>query len=125
MIIRSLLDKVKSRLNKGKAIVLVGPRQVGKTTMINALLKDIPYLFLDGDDSVVMDTLSNDNTQTLRNIIGEYKYVFIDEVQRIPNIGLKLKIIVDQIKEVQVIVSGSSVLDIHNLTQEPLTGRKY
>ena len=125
MITRSLLDRIKDRLNKGKAIVLVGPRQVGKTTLINALLKDISYLFLDGDDSVVMDTLSGANTETLKSIIREYKYVFIDEVQRIPNIGLKLKIIVDQIKDVQVIVSGSSVLDIHNLTQEPLTGRKF
>ena len=125
MITRSLLGRIKDRLNKGKAIVLVGPRQVGKTTLINALLKDISYLFLDGDDSVVMDTLSGANTETLKSIIREYKYVFIDEVQRIPNIGLKLKIIVDQIKDVQVIVSGSSVLDIHNLTQEPLTGRKF
>lgn len=107
MITRSLIDKIRDRLNKGKAIVLVGPRQVGKTTLVNSLLKDISYLFLDGDDSVVMDTLANANTETLRNIIGEFKYVFIDEVQRIPNIGLKLKIIVDQIKEVQVIVSGS------------------
>ena len=125
MITRSLLDRIKDRLNKGKAIVLVGPRQVGKTTLINALLKDISYLFLDGDDSVVMDTLSGANTETLKSIIREYKYVFIDEVQRIPNIGLKLKIIVDHIKDVQVIVSGSSVLDIHNLTQERLTGRKF
>jgi predicted AAA+ superfamily ATPase len=125
MIIRILIDRIKDRLNKGKAIVLVGPRQVGKTTLINALLKDISYLFLDGDDSVVMDILANANTETLKSIIGDYKYVFIDEVQRIPNVGLKLKIIVDQIKDVQVIVSGSSVLDIHNLTQEPLTGRKF
>ena len=58
-------------------------------------------------------------------MIGTHQYVFIDEVQRIPNIGLKLKIIVDQIKTVQVIVSGSSALDISNLTQEPLTGRKF
>ena len=58
-------------------------------------------------------------------IFLHYKYIFIDEVQRIPNIGLKLKIIVDQIKDVQVIVSGSSSLDINNVTQEPLTGRKF
>jgi predicted AAA+ superfamily ATPase len=61
----------------------------------------------------------------LKSIIGNHKYIFIDEVQRIPNIGLKLKIIVDQIKDVQVIVSGSSSLDINNVTQEPLTGRKF
>jgi uncharacterized protein len=125
MIIRNLQSKIKERLNKGKVIVLVGPRQVGKTTVINSLLKNIPYLFLDGDDASVCDELSKANTEMLKSIIGEYKYVFIDEVQRIPNIGLKLKIMVDQIKNVQVIVSGSSTLDISDLTQEPLTGRKF
>ncbi len=125
MISRRLLQNVKARLNKGKVIVLIGPRQVGKTTMVNELLKNESFLFLDGDDSSVCDVLSTANTETLKNIIGNYKYVFIDEVQRIPNIGLKLKIIVDQIKNIQVIVSGSSALDISDLTQEPLTGRKF
>lgn len=125
MIFRDLTARIKDKLNKGKAIVLIGPRQVGKTTLVNALLDGIPFLFLDGDDTVVVDTLANANTETLRNIIGSYKYVFIDEAQRIPNIGLKLKIIVDQIKDVQVIVSGSSAFDINQVTQEPLTGRKF
>jgi predicted AAA+ superfamily ATPase len=125
MINRDLTAKIKSNLHKGKAIVLIGPRQVGKTTLINTLLSNLPYLFLDGDDAVVAETLANANTETLKSIIGNYKYVFIDEVQRIPNIGLKLKIMVDQIKEVQVIVSGSSAFDINHLTQEPLTGRKF
>jgi predicted AAA+ superfamily ATPase len=116
---------VLQKLHKGKVIVLIGPRQVGKTTLVNALLKDKEYLFLDGDDNSVSDLLSNANTEQLRSIIGNYKYVFIDEVQRIPNIGLKLKIMVDQIKDVQVIVSGSSAFDINNMTQEPLTGRKF
>jgi predicted AAA+ superfamily ATPase len=125
MIVRDLTPVIKSNLDKGKVIVLIGPRQVGKTTLVNSLLKDIPFLFFDGDDAVVSDTLANANTETLKNIIGNYKYVFIDEVQRIPNIGLKLKIIVDQIKNVQVIVSGSSAFDINHVTQEPLTGRKF
>lgn len=125
MINRDLTSKIKSNLHKGKAIVLIGPRQVGKTTLINTLLSNLSYLFLDGDDAVVAETLANANTETLKSIIGNYKYVFIDEVQRIPNIGLKLKIMVDQIKEVQVIVSGSSAFDINHLTQEPLTGRKF
>lgn len=125
MIHRELAKVLQGKFHKGKVIVLIGPRQVGKTTLINALLEGVPYLFLDGDDSVVVDTLSNANTEILKNIIGNYKYVFIDEVQRIPNIGLKLKIIADQIKDVQVIVSGSSAFDINNVTQEPLTGRKF
>lgn len=125
MIVRELRSRIAEKIGKRKIIVLIGPRQVGKTTLVNSLLEDIPFLFLDGDDAVVADTLANANTETLKSIIGSYKYVFIDEVQRIPNIGLKLKIIVDQIKDVQVIVSGSSAFDINNVTQEPLTGRKF
>ena len=125
MISRFLSSNIKERLNKGKVIVLIGPRQVGKSTLVFSLLKETEFLFLDGDDAVVAETLANANTETLKNIIGDYKYVFIDEVQRIPNINLKLKIIVDQIKDVQVIVSGSSAFDINHVTQEPLTGRKF
>lgn len=125
MIIRDLASNVVAKLHKGKVIVLIGPRQVGKTTLINSILNKSEYLFLDGDDNTVVETLSNANTENLISIIGNYKYVFIDEAQRIPNIGLKLKIMVDQIKDVQVIVSGSSAFDINNETQEPLTGRKF
>jgi len=125
MIIRDLASKIQDKFHKGKIIVLIGPRQVGKSTLVNSLLNEITHLFLDGDDVVVADTLANANTETLKNIIGNYKTIFIDEAQRIPNIGLKLKIIVDQIKDVQVIVSGSSAFDINNATQEPLTGRKF
>lgn len=125
MIARDLTAVLAKKLHRGKVIVLIGPRQVGKTTIINTLLADNDYLFLDGDDHSVAEIISNANTQALRNIVGTYKYVFIDEVQRIPNIGLKLKIIVDQIKDVQVIVSGSSAFDINNSTQESLTGRKF
>jgi uncharacterized protein len=125
MFSRDLTAVVQKRFLKGKVIVLIGPRQVGKTTLIHTLLKNKDYLFLDGDDDSVSERLSTANTENLRSIIGNYKYVFIDEVQRIPNIGLKLKIIVDQIKNVQVIVSGSSAFEINNTTQEPLTGRKF
>ncbi|MFJ1377214.1 MULTISPECIES: ATP-binding protein [Flavobacteriales] len=124
MINREFTHILQQKLRKGKVILLVGPRQVGKTTLINELLKDKNYLFLNGDDTSVVELISEANTEVLRNIIGNYKYVFIDEAQRIPNIGLKLKIIADQMKEVQVLVSGSSALDINNMTQEPLTGRK-
>lgn len=125
MIKRDFTEILQSKLHKGKAIILIGPRQVGKTTLIKELLSDKDYLFLDGDDNSVIQIFSNANTEILKNIVANHKYVFIDEVQRIPDVSLKLKIIVDQIKDVQLIVSGSSTLDISGITQEPLTGRKF
>lgn len=89
MIFRDLAANLGAKLHKGKVLVLIGPRQVGKTTLINSILKDKEYLFLDGDDITVTETLANANTEILKSIIGNHKYVFIDEVQRIPNIGLK------------------------------------
>ncbi|MFZ1791287.1 MAG: ATP-binding protein [Saprospiraceae bacterium] len=108
-----------------KAIILLGPRQVGKTTLIRTLIGDEDVLFLDGDDVTVRNTLSQINTQELKNLIGKNKIVFIDETQRIENIGLTAKIIVDQIKDVQLILSGSSSFQINEEIQEPLTGRKW
>lgn len=125
MIIRSLEEKIKNRFGTGKAILLIGPRQVGKTTLFNKLLEDKDYLFLNGDDPTVRKLLSSPNLEQLKNIIGDFKTVFIDEAQRIDNIGLTLKLITDQLKEVQLLVSGSSAFELNNHTQEPLTGRKW
>ncbi|PQJ80467.1 ATP-binding protein [Polaribacter porphyrae] len=125
MIKRQLYRQIEKKYHKGKAIVLVGPRQVGKTTLIKKILEDKTYLFLDGDDLTIRTLLENTNTEQLRSIIGDFKFVFIDEAQRIPNIDLTLKIITDQFKEVQLLVSGSSAFELKNLTNEPLTGRKF
>lgn len=124
MINRILQHTLKTKLFKGKALVILGPRQVGKTTLINELLNGSDYLFLNGDDSTVQTKLNDANTFNLKQIIGRHKIVFIDEAQRIVNIGISSKIITDQFKDVQLIVSGSSALEINNKTQEPLTGRK-
>lgn len=124
MIYRDFIAVLEEKMHKGKVILLIGPRQVGKTTLLRTLLQGKSFLFLNGDDSQIVDILSNANTQELKNIIGNYQYIFIDEAQRIPNIGLKIKIIADLFNGVQVLVSGSSALDINNMTQEPLTGRK-
>ena len=125
MIGRLIKPTLLAKFGKGKAIILIGPRQVGKTKLINDLLKDKQHLFLDGDDPTVRSLLQNSNTEQLKSIIGNHKFVFIDEAQRIENIGLTLKIITDQFKEVQLLVSGSSAFEIKNLTNEPLTGRKW
>ncbi len=122
---RVLLKKIESKFFKGKAIVLIGPRQVGKTTLIKEILTNKKYLFLDGDDPSVRDIMTNPNTEKLRSIIGENTIVFIDEAQRIENIGVTSKIIADQFKLVQLILSGSSSFDINNQINEPLTGRKW
>lgn len=125
MIKRHIKPTILTKFGKGKAIILIGPRQVGKTTLINDILKDKPHLFLDGDDPTVRLLLQNANTEQLKSIIGNNQLVFIDEAQRIENIGLTLKIITDQLKNVQLLVSGSSAFEIKNLTNEPLTGRKW
>lgn len=125
MISRTLENVIKDNINSGKAIVVVGPRQVGKTTLLNEVLKDIDFLFLDADDPSTRNLLSSPNTEQIRTFIGDYKYVFLDEAQRIPGIGLTLKIITDQFKDVQLFVSGSSSFDLGNELNEPLTGRKW
>lgn len=125
MIERLLQKNIENRFKKGKVIVVLGPRQVGKTTLINQVLKDIDYLFLNGDDVSVRNLLSSINTQELKALISTHKVVFIDEAQRIENIGLTAKIIADYFKDIQLILSGSSAFDIKNETNEPLTGRKW
>jgi predicted AAA+ superfamily ATPase len=105
MIKRALEDKIKKRIGGGKAIVIIGPRQVGKTTLIKAILGNDQFLFLDCDDPTVRNLLANSGTEQLKSLIGSNKYIFIDEAQRIQNIGLTLKIIIDQIKPTQLPLS--------------------
>ncbi len=125
MITRILQAKIISKMGKGKAIIIVGPRQVGKTTLIEGILKNEAHLFLDGDDPTVRSLLKNPNTEQIKSIIGKNKTVFIDKAQRIENIGITLKIITDKCKDVQLLVSGSSAFELKNEINEPLTGRKW
>lgn len=125
MFARTIEKRIREKINSGKAIVIVGARQVGKTTLIKKILDGLNYLFLDADDPTIRSLLSNPNTEQLRTIIAHNKIVFLDEAQRIPGIGLTLKIITDQFKDVQLFVSGSSSFDLGNECNEPLTGRKW
>lgn len=125
MIDRAIKNTISSKLFKGKTIILIGARQVGKTTLIREILNGTEFLFLDGDDPLVREQLTNPNTKQIENIIGNAKIVFIDEAQRIENIGLTAKIIQDQFKATQLIMSGSSAFELRNQTNEPLTGRKF
>jgi predicted AAA+ superfamily ATPase len=122
---RILKTTLIEQFNSGKAIVLIGPRQVGKSTLIKEILKQQDYLFLDGDDFKVQQQLIEPNTTYLKRLIGDKKIVFIDEAQKIKNIGITSKIIIDQFKEVQLILSGSSAFELNNKINEPLTGRKW
>ncbi len=126
MIERVLLSQISGNLFKGKVIMLFGPRQTGKTTIIRELLKDYPEssLHLNADDPTVRRILDTPNTEQLRQIIGNYKIVFVDEAQQINSIGKTSKLMVDTFSEVQLILSGSSSFDLASATQEPLTGRK-
>jgi uncharacterized protein len=127
MILRTLQTSLKEKLFKGKAILLFGPRQVGKLTLMEALLKETgkEYLYLNGDDSDIRETLSDTTAAKLKAIAGNKTIVFIDEAQRISNIGITLKLFTDQIKDVQVIATGSSAFELSSKVNEPLTGRKY
>lgn len=125
MITRELLSIIQKRFSQGKAIVVIGPRQVGKTTLIQELLKEKKHLFLNGDDINTVNLLRDAGASKLESIIGSNDFVFVDEAQRIPNIGLIAKIITDQFKKTQLILSGSSALELNQSVQEPLTGRKF
>ncbi|MCG9880628.1 MAG: ATP-binding protein [Bacteroidia bacterium] len=125
MYTRIIENDIRKKINTGKAIVLIGARQVGKTTLIKSLLEKKDFLFLDGDDPATRSLMQNPTTEQIRSIIGNHKFVFLDEAQRIPGIGITLKIITDQFKQVQLFVSGSSSFDLGDALNEPLTGRKW
>lgn len=125
MIVRVLQENIEKRFFKGKALLLFGPRQSGKSTLIDTILKDKAHLYLNGDDADIHEILSQTTAAKLKLATGNNTIVFIDEAQRIKNIGLTLKIFTDQLKSVQVIATGSSAFELSSKVNEPLTGRKY
>ncbi|MCX2432901.1 ATP-binding protein [Pedobacter sp. GR22-10] len=127
MIVRNQLDYAIARLFKGKAFIIFGPRQTGKTTFVEQLLARVnkKTLYLNGDDADVRETLAKPNASQLVQILGDYEVLFLDEAQRINEVGLLIKIIVDRFKGIQVIATGSSDFELSGKINEPLTGRKY
>ena len=125
MIERLLKNQLEKKLKDNKALILLGPRQVGKTTLLHQLLDSDKALWLNGDDTDVRELLSKPNSTKLKSIIGKHTVVIIDEAQRIENIGICIKIITDQLKNVKVIATGSSSFELANKIKEPLTGRKW
>jgi predicted AAA+ superfamily ATPase len=126
MINRVARHLITDKLNKGKVILLFGPRQTGKTTLLHQIFDDVPnVLWLNGDEPDVQQLFENASSDRLKSVFGDCKTVILDEAQRIVNIGLALKLIADQLKDVQIIATGSSAFELANRTQEPLTGRKW
>jgi len=127
LVTRSLEDVIKKHLFESKAIILYGARQVGKTTLVNQILKGYSekILFLNGDHADVREVFSGITSKSLIPVIGDYKIIVLDEAQRIPETGLALKIIHDNFKDVQLIATGSSSFELADKIRESLTGRKY
>lgn len=121
-----MLNQIKSSLfREPKIIIIYGPRQSGKTTLVKQLLEDFPkekYLFFNGDDIRIQEILSQPRLDVLKKIIGSKQYLIIDEAQRIINIGLVLKLIYDELK-IYILATGSSSFDLANEIKESLTGR--
>lgn len=127
MIIRIQEHNIREWLNKGKAIIVTGPRQVGKTTLVRYITQslDRKTLWITGDDPEARALLDNISLARLQAIVGQNEVVVVDEAQRFTNAGLMLKLITDQMPGVQLLVTGSSSLDIAAQTKESLTGRKF
>ncbi len=126
MIKRRLENIISEKLYDGKAILLMGPRQVGKTTLLKMLFTGRDdVLWLNGDELDVQRLFDNVSATRLKAIFGNKKVIVIDEAQRIADIGLRVKLVTDQIPDVQLVATGSSSFDLANKMNEPLTGRKW
>ena len=122
---RFLLAQIRASLIPGKVLILYGPRQVGKTTLANDLLASIPLRsrFVSADELIYREPLSSQNRQRLGEILGDAELLVIDEAQRVPDIGLNLKILIDGFPHAIVLATGSASFDLANKISEPLTGR--
>ena len=125
MIHRILEEKIQPLLGGNKAIIVMGARQVGKSTLLNELLgENKNALWLNGDDIDVQNLFHEMSSTRMRALLGNNKFLVIDEAQRIPDIGLRIKLVTDQVSDVQVIATGSSSFELASKVNEPLTGRK-
>ena len=127
MIPRTIEDNIIERIVDKKSIVLLGPRQCGKTTLLKSICEKLtkPYIWFNGDNPGDARLIENSTLERLKSIIGNNEVVVIDEAQDIPNIGKTVKLIVDYIEGVCPIISGSSSFELSSELNEPLTGRKY
>lgn len=128
LIRRFIQDEIIDRLlHYNKAVVIYGARQVGKTTLCNGIIDELRLktLRINADESKYIDVLSSRDAKKLSGLVGGYELLFIDEAQRIPEIGMNLKILIDQHKGLKILVTGSSSFELSQQVGEPLTGRKW
>lgn len=123
--IKRFYQNLQSYLQPNKVLVLYGPRRVGKTTLLNLYLDSTPlkYKLVSGDDLSVQQALGSQSIEQIKKFVEGYELLAIDEAQRVPGIGLGLKILVDHVPNIKVIATGSSSFDLSNKVGEPLTGR--
>lgn len=125
MVERHIQSNIQSLLGGGKAIVIMGARQVGKSTLLRQMLGERQdVIWMNGDDLDIQELFSNMTSTRIRAILGSKRILVIDEAQRISDIGLRLKLITDQVPDIQVIATGSSSFELASKVNEPLTGRK-
>jgi predicted AAA+ superfamily ATPase len=127
LIHRTIQDRIEAALFKNRAIVIYGARQVGKTTLLKSLIEQHPHraTYLNCDEPDIRERLTNVTSTQLKPLVDRQTLVCIDEAQRVKNIGITLKLLVDHFPDVQVVATGSSSFDLSNQIVEPLTGRKY
>ncbi len=126
MILRHLSATLSHYSEKQKAIILTGARQVGKTTLLKEFFSYCENIvWLNADDQTVRERLKDLSVEALKGVVGSKKILVIDEVQRVENAGLLLKILVDNFNDLQIVATGSSSIDISNTIFEPLTGRQF
>ncbi|MEM6397327.1 MAG: ATP-binding protein [Bacteroidota bacterium] len=126
MIDRSIQPKIKNLIQKGKTVVVFGPRQVGKTTLMRALAHDIEHaLWVNGDDINDKQVWDNASLKQIQSQISGYDWVIFDEAQRIENIGISIKLIIDNELDIRVFATGSSSLNLASSVNESLTGRRW
>ncbi len=127
LIKRIIQPKIEASLFKGKAIIIYGARQVGKTTLVKEIQKKFvaASLYLNCDEPDIRAALTNTTSTELKAYFGTKKIIIIDEAQRVENIGLTLKLLVDAFPELQIIATGSSSFELSNRIVEPLTGRAF
>ncbi len=128
LLVRTIQKNIENKLFKGKIIIVYGARQTGKTTLVKQILENYRHkksVYLNCDEPDDRFALTDKTSTELKNFIGDNEIVVIDEAQRVENIGLTLKLLIDNYPDIQIIATGSSSFDLANKINEPLTGRKY